>query len=336
MAWPESPQRLAPVPAPTPWAWGFFSAAFNPQPLSAVLDYACDQGIGYLELGTGGYPGAYHCPRERLLANPSLRQQWWQQCLDAGVRPQVLSCHSNPLHPDPLRAALADQTLRQTIVLASALGIRTVVTFSGVGGNAAVPGAAPHLNWPVVSWPYENSDYYHQVWEQQLIPYWQDIARLAADSGVTLALEMHGGFLVHSPGTLLQLRAACGPAIAANLDPSHFWWQGMDPVQAIPLLGDALAHVHLKDWCADPQQQAMWGLLDPRDERQGPRSWRYCLPGQGHDAAFWSRFLSTLQQEGYRGMLSLEYESGDEIPAAEVIGPTLGWLQGLLPEPSSL
>ena len=139
MVWPESPQ----APASSPWQWGFFSAAFNPQPLAAVLDYACDQGIRYLELGAGGYPGAYHCPRERLLANPTLRQQWWQQCLDAGVRPQVLSCHSNPLHPDPVRAALADQTLRQTIALASALGIRTVVTFSCVGGGAAVPGARP-------------------------------------------------------------------------------------------------------------------------------------------------------------------------------------------------
>lgn len=325
MAWPKAPQ----VPVSSPWHWGFFSAAFNPLPLDTLLDYARVHGIHALELGCGGYPGDWHCPRERLLANPAFRQQWWQRCQDAGVQPRVLSCHGNPLHPDPRQAAIADQTLRQSIALASILGIRTLVTFSGVGGTR-LPGQAPHLNWPVVSWPYENSDYYHQVWEQQLIPYWQGIARLATDAGVTIALEMHGGFLVHSPGTLLQLRAACGPAIAANLDPSHFWWQGMDPVQAIPLLGEALAHVHLKDWCADPQQQAMWGLLDPRDERLGQRSWRYCLPGQGHDAAFWSQFLLSLQQVGYQGMLSLEYESSDEIPAIEAIAPTLGWLQGLL------
>jgi sugar phosphate isomerase/epimerase len=312
------------------WRWGFFSAVFNAYPLAYVLRYAREHAIAHLELGTGGYPGAIHCPLERLLTTPKAYRRWLQQLQDAGVQATALSCHGNPLHPDPLRAAADDHTLRRTIALASRLGIETVVTFSGVGGAPATAAVPQQLNWPVVSWPYENSDYYHWVWETRLIPYWLSIARLAAESGVRIALEMHGGFLVHSPGTLLQLRQACGPAIGANLDPSHFWWQGMDPVRAIPLLGEALFHVHLKDWRADPEQQAMWGLLDPRDERSGSRSWSYCLPGQGHDAEFWRSFLAALQQSAYRGMLSLEHEAST-VSAEAGVGPTLRWLQDLLP-----
>ncbi len=302
--------------------WGFFSAALPSASLAEVLALAQSLGVRQLELGCGGYSGEAHCPRLALLHQPAQRRRWQQQIRAAGCEVGALACHVNPLHPDPALASLHRQQLDQALELAATLAVPTLVTFSGVGGQAGVP------NWPVVGWPYEYADYCQRVWQQALIPFWQALSQKAERLGVRLALELHGGFLVHSPGTLLALRQACGPALGANLDPSHLWWQGIDPIQAVDLLGAALFHVHLKDWQADPALQARWGLLDGRDERLGPRSWRFCLPGEGHDAGFWRAFLGALQTRQYRGLLSLEHEAAGMAPEAG-IRQGLGWLMSL-------
>lgn len=74
-------------------------------------------------------------------------------------------------------------------------------------------------------------------WENKIIPYWTETGKFAADHHVKIGLELHGGFSVHTPATLLRLREAAGEVIGANLDPSHMWWQGIDPVQAVQILG---------------------------------------------------------------------------------------------------
>ena len=51
-----------------------------------------------------------------------------------------------------------------------------------------------------------------------------------------IGLELQGGFLDHSPYTVLKLREATCEAIGANLDPSHMWWQGIDQVAAFKIL----------------------------------------------------------------------------------------------------
>jgi sugar phosphate isomerase/epimerase len=90
--------------------------------------------------------------------------------------------------------------------------------------------------------------------------------RFARDHGVRLAFEMHPGFVVYNPATLLRLRDACGAdgeAIGANLDPSHLFWQGIDLEAAIPELGraGAIFHVHAKD-TAILRPAAVNGVLD--------------------------------------------------------------------------
>ena len=66
------------------------------------------------------------------------------------------------------------------------------------------------------------------------------------------------------PATLLRLREACGEAIGANLDPSHLWWQGIDPVEAIKILGreNAIHHFHAKDTIIDQPNMNRNGLTD--------------------------------------------------------------------------
>ena len=77
-------------------------------------------------------------------------------------------------------------------------------------------------------------------WEEKLIPYWTEIAGLARSYGVErIALELHGNQCVYNVPSLKKLRDAVGPVIGANLDPSHLFWMGADPLVAAEALGDA-------------------------------------------------------------------------------------------------
>lgn len=301
---------------------GFFTAALPDRSLQSLLEQARQWQIQALELGVGGYPGTAHADALTLREQPDERRQLQQLIRDHGIGHLVLSCHSNPLHPDAAFARHADQLLHATLELAHEWSVETVVAFSGAAGSGSV------LSWPVAPWPDEYPEFRARIWTEQLIPYWQGIHERADQLGINVALEMHGGFLVHSPGTLLELRQACGHRIGANLDPSHFWWQGLDPLAGVDLLGEALCHVHLKDWQADPEQQALWGLLDPRPMTTRPRAWQFRVPGRGHDSGFWQPFLDRLVARHFTGMLSIEHEDPDK-PAGEGIAEAIHYMRSL-------
>ena len=128
--------------------------------------------------------------------------------------------------------------------------------------------------------------------------------------GVTkIALEMHPGFCVYNPETLLKLRAAVGDVIGANLDPSHLIWQGIDPVMAIRALAGAIYHVHAKDTKVDDANTSVNGVLDTKhygDEIH--RSWIFRTVGYGNGETFWRDFVSNLRLCGYDKVLSIEHE----------------------------
>lgn len=259
-----------------------------------------------LELGTGGWPGNAHLPLDTLLADPAAAQSYKQQIADAGFGISALSCHGNPVHPDAHIAAAQDTLLRRTIALAAQLGVTTVVTFSGC------PGGGPDdrtPNWITTAWPPECATMLAWQWEQRLIPYWRVLERFAADHGVHLALEAHPGFAVYNPHTLLRLRAATGPALGINLDPSHLWWQGMDIPAVIEALGDAIVHVHAKDVALQPREIARNGVLDPRSfSAPRERSWLFRSVGAGHGELEWKTIAAALRLAGYDGVLSIEHE----------------------------
>ena len=112
--------------------------------------------------------------------------------------------------------------------------------------------------------------------------------RFAAEHGVTIGIEMHPGCVVYNPATLVRLRDACGPAIAANFDPSHLFWQGIDPVVAIRHLAEhaAIAHVDAKDTALDDAVIARDGVLETRPASvTGDRAFRFRTIGDGHGEA---------------------------------------------------
>lgn len=287
-----------------------------------LLDFAVQQGLTALELGVGGYPGTAHACAHELLRDASLRQEWRQECAARGLNVAALACHGNPLHPDPERARRWHVDFAAALEAASAMEIPVVVGFSGQPGTGGVP------NWPVIAWPDEYAELHERQWREQLIPYWRPLAARAQELGVTIAIEMHGGFAVHSPATLLRLRAACGPALAANLDPSHLWWQGIDPLAAAEYLGEAVVHLHLKDTRFNPVAMNLHGVLDLTPHHQPQeRAWHFAVPGEGHDASVWRPLLQGLLQRGYQGAFSIEHEA--PLPATEGISRCASFIRGL-------
>src|SRR4051794_9599395 len=198
---------------------------------------------------------------------------------DAGLAISALSCHGNPIHPVRETAKAFDETFRKTVRLAEQMEVKVVVTFSGCPGDSDT---ATHPNWITQPWPPEFLEVLDWQWEQQVIPYWQDAAKFAADHGVNVALEAHPGFVVYNVDTALRLRAAVGKNLGVNFDPSHFFWQGVDVPTAIRALGDAIFHVHAKDVALDPHNVAVNGVIDTKSyRRMGERSWVFPPVGLG-------------------------------------------------------
>ncbi|MFF2890015.1 sugar phosphate isomerase/epimerase family protein [Paenibacillus sp. NPDC057967] len=289
---------------------GVFSVLFSGRTLDDALDYIASKGLEAVEIGTGGYPGNAHCDPDTLLADAGKLKAFKHAVESRGLMISALSCHGNPLHPQKGIAKEHDELIRKTIELANRLEVGVVNTFSGCPGDHE---DAKYPNWPVAPWPNEYQEILTWQWEQKVIPYWSEIGSIATDAGVKIGLELHGGFSVHSPGTLLRLREAAGDAIGANLDPSHMWWQGIDPVQAVQILGreNAIHHFHAKDTTIDPINVNRHGVTDMQSySLMLDRAWQFRTVGFGHDLKVWADIISALRLVGYDYVVSIEHEDG--------------------------
>ncbi len=66
-----------------------------------------------IELGTGGWPGKDHLDVDALLDKKPCAAEFRKMIADAGLTISALSCHSNPLHPEPAAARAADDVVSQ-------------------------------------------------------------------------------------------------------------------------------------------------------------------------------------------------------------------------------
>ncbi|MED1201857.1 sugar phosphate isomerase/epimerase family protein [Heyndrickxia acidicola] len=287
---------------------GVFTVLFADKSFTEMLDYVKASGLTAVEIGTGGYPGGAHCPLDELLESKDKRDAYLHEVESRGLTISAFSCHGNPISPDEAFAKECRETFKKTVLLAELLGVPVVNCFSGTAGDHE---GAKYPNWPVAPWPNEYGDVFKWQWEEKLIPYWKEAGQFAQDHRVKVGLELHGGFLVHTPYTLLKLREATCEAIGANLDPSHLWWQGIDPVGAIKILGKAGAihHFHAKDTYIDQENVNMYGLLDMQSYNNvQTRAWTFRSVGCGHSLQEWSDMMSALRTYGYDYVVSIEHE----------------------------
>jgi len=286
---------------------GVLTVPLYDRSVEEAFAYLSARGVQAVELGTGGFPGNTHLNPAEMLAEPAKIEAFKGLLAKYGLTISALSCHGNPVHPQRDTAAAYHADFEITCRLAEKLSVDTIVTFSGCPGDH--PGAK-YSNWVTSAWPNEFGEILKYQWDEVLVPYWRDAAAFAARHGVTkIALEMHPGFCVYNPHTLMKLREAVGPAIGANFDPSHLIWQGIRPSEAIKALKGAVYHFHAKDTRIDPHNAAVNGNLEttPYSEIL-TRAWTFRTVGYGTDVTEWRAMISALRATGYDGAISIEHE----------------------------
>jgi sugar phosphate isomerase/epimerase len=290
-------------------AIGVVTEAFANRSLIEVMDWLSREAplVTQLEIGTGGYAPTGHCNMPRLLRDAGARNAWLGEIGARSLRVGALNVWGNPLHPDPEIAARHDSDLRDTIRLAAALGVDRVVALAGCPPGA--PGdRTPHFSGG--GWlPYLESISDGQ-WESAIEPYWAGVAGFAAREHpeLLICLELHPGTAVYNVETFNRI-ATVGPAIAANIDPSHFFWMGMDPLAVLAGIGDRAGHCHGKDVVFAQDNLAVNGLLDrrwPRPPEAMP--WNFAVVGRGKDQAWWKGFARELVGRGKVHTVAIEHE----------------------------
>ncbi|MBQ3183712.1 MAG: sugar phosphate isomerase/epimerase [Clostridia bacterium] len=286
---------------------GLLISLYRTEPLDEVLAKAKAKGIEAVEIAAGGYGGNEHCNPAELLADEDKFLEFKHTIDKHGLPISAFSVHGNPVHPNKEIAAKFHEDYINCVLLAEKMGVDTLTLFSGCPGGCAEDKTP---NWATCPWPEDFLDILDYQWNEVLIPYWKEAGAFAEAHGVTkLAFEMHPGFSVYNPETLLKLRKAVGPVIGCNFDPSHIIWQGMDPVAAIRELEGAIYHCHAKDTKVDKYNTAKNGVLDTKhygDEIH--RSWVFRSVGYGNDMQYWRDMISNLRLTGYDYVLSIEHE----------------------------
>jgi sugar phosphate isomerase/epimerase len=286
---------------------GVMNPVLRAMDFETALKYLNSLGVHSIEIGAGGYPGDFHLDPKKLLESSESVDNYKALLKKYDMEISGISCHGNPLHPQKDIAARFDREFRGAILAAEALGVDTVIGFSGCPGDCD---SSMYPNWVVCPWPNDNLTILKWQWEEKVIPYWIEMAAFAKAHGIKkIAFEMHPAFVVYNPETLLKLRDAVGDIIGANLDPSHLYWQGIDPCAAIKALKGAIYHFHAKDTLIDRRNTEVNGVLDTKSyDRVDERSWVFRTVGYGHNKLEWNRIISTLRTVGYDGVISIEHE----------------------------
>ena len=283
------------------------SGALGEMSLDESLGYLKSLGVTQFELGVGGYPGTKHADAKILSVDKAAREELLATFKKHGMEISALSVHGNSIHPNKKIAKSFEDDFRAACILAGQIGVDRIVTFSGCPGSDP---KAEQPSWVTCPWPNEYLDVLDYQWNEVLIPYWREAVKFAKANGVKrIALEMHPGFMVYNPETLLRLREAVGTTIGANLDPSHLFWQGMNIIDVINTLGDAIYYFHAKDTLLNEHNVRRNGVLDtkPYSDLKG-RSWVFRTMGYGNDAAYWKKIISQLLVVGYDDSISIEHE----------------------------
>lgn len=293
---------------------GLYTDSLKHLGFEAALDVAAEIGATGIEIATGGQSSAPHLRIDELLGDAGKRAEFAAAFVSRGLRIAALNCSAWPLHPIVGDEHVA--LIRSTIRLAAELGVQKIVSMSGSPGDGR---GSSTVNFVWYPWPADAMALLDRQWDAA-IELWQDLGAYGRDAGVErIALELHPLHLVYNVPTLQRMREAVGPIIGANLDPSHLFWQQMDPLSVIRALGSAIYHVHLKDTELVPEQVAIAGVLDQRPfDDPSQRAWVFRTAGSVHGREFWSAFVAALREVGYDDVLAIENEDAGLTPEAAV------------------
>jgi sugar phosphate isomerase/epimerase len=304
---------------------GAYTAVLHDKPIAETLRILADLGLDSAEINSGGFLPAPHLPIADIRASRDARDEYLGQFAAAGVTLTALNCNGNPLHPDKEVRDKHGQDIRDAIELGALLGVKRVVTMSGL--PASDPGGRLP-SWTVLPWDSAYLDARDYQWNEVAIPYWKDIQARAADADVKVCIEMHPHNIVYNVATMQRLAAEINAThVGAEMDPSHLFWQGIDPIAAVNALGDLVYNAAAKDTRIN-EAAKINGVLDDRHERVRPdepgvvslggrytlsrwpenSSWDFVAVGRGHDVAFWAQFLQALEKVDPNMAVNIEHE----------------------------
>ena len=305
---------------------GAYTACLHDKPLEEMLATLRDLGLDSAEINAGGFIGTPHLPVDELLASAEAREKYLATFASYGIELTALNCNGNPLHPDP--AVHHAEDLKRTIRLAGLLGIKTVITMSGL---PATESSGTRPSWTVIPWDSVYKETLDYQWNDVAVPFWKEIQLLAEEHDVRVAIEMHPHNLVFNPATMQRLAALTTPEggtnrVGAEMDPSHLFWQWIDPVAAVEELGELIFFAAAKDTLIHATA-AINGVLDDRFEwipaEENPvglgghytvtrwpavPGWSFVAVGRGHDVDFWTRFLVALDEHTSVTAVNIEHE----------------------------
>jgi sugar phosphate isomerase/epimerase len=304
---------------------GAYTACLHDQPIAEVLGVLRGLGLDSAEINSGGFLPAPHLPIEQVRASRDARDEYLGLFTSAGVTLTALNCNGNPLDPNPEVGPRHAQDVRDAIELAALLGVKRVVTMSGL--PASDPGGGLP-SWTVLPWHSVFLDARDYQWREVAVPYWKDIQARAAGADVKVCIEMHPHNLVYNPATMERLATEINAThVGAEMDPSHLFWQGIDPIAALDRLGGLVYNAAAKDTRINAAAKVN-GVLDDRFGRVRPgepgalslggqytlsrwpesSSWDFVAVGRGHDVAFWSGFLQALHKIDPDMAVNIEHE----------------------------
>ncbi len=326
---------------------GVYTAILHDRELPEALDVLVELGLEGAEINVGGFLPARHLPIREVMTSDSARDEYLAEFAARGITITALNCNGNPLHPDPAVTHGAD--LLAAIPIAARLGVDRVITMSGAPANQ--PGGVRPA-WVVNPWNSVDMDSLDHQWEVA-VPFWREIDRLAADHGVKVGIEMHPQNIVFNPPTLVRLVERTGAThVGAEMDPSHLFWQQIDPIVALEHLGELVVTAAAKDVRINPAV-ALHGVLDDRFRRvpaeQDPlqlgggytlcewptdSAWDFVAVGLGHDQDFWNRFVATLARTAPGVDLAIEHEDASlgRIEGLQVAASTLRTAIATIPD----
>ncbi|MDI9550015.1 MAG: sugar phosphate isomerase/epimerase [Chloroflexota bacterium] len=125
---------------------------------------------------------------------------------------------------------------------------------------------------------------------QQTIDELGELAEMAERYGVTLCVKAHVGRAIYNtPTTLKVMEGISSPAFGIDMDPSHIYRAGENPVEAIAAVISRVKHVHIRD-C--------------KGRQQGPGKPEMQANGRGDIDLV--GYVRVLHENGYEGPLDLE------------------------------
>lgn len=303
---------------------GAYTACLHDRPLEAALDLLAELGLTSAEINTGGFLPSPHIPIGDILSSKDAAQEYLGRFAERGIELTGLNCNGNPQHPDPDIGRVQLTDLHRSIDLAAALGVKRIVCMSGLPGGEP---DATRPSWVVYPWNSVWLEVLEYQWEQTYA-LWRDLNARARDADVKLCIEMHPHNTVFNPATLERLVTETGAThVGAEMDPSHLFWQGMDPVAVVEHLGELVFHAAAKDVMIHEDSRKINGVLDERFGRipleedplpvggghtvsrwPADPSWEFVALGRGHDEDYWARFLKAIHKVDPDMAVNIEHE----------------------------